>query len=342
MARHRRSQRGLSRAAVALVAALAVTAACSSSGDDDGGDGGGGGTVTTTSSTTTTAPTTTEPPPDLYDLACAGRLDVSVPGTLPADLSSVSGLAASERHPDLLWAIEDSLNPAQLVGVGLDGTVRATVDVDAGLVGNIDWEDVAVAPGPDGDPWVWIADTGDNFGVRTEREVLAFPEPALDDTTVDATTYRLRFDGARPDVEALAVVEGVVWVIDKPESGPATLYRAATDGEPDGPGTGDRLRSRYVLTPVTQLDLGDERVTGMDVVGSLLAVRTVDALRLYRIPDGGDLGDAVSGEPCTPPSPPERQGESVAILPEGAGLVTVSEDEQQSAPVDLHLVAPTP
>lgn len=329
---------------VALVPLVALGACSSGDAGDDEEDRADTTTTEEPTPETTATTGTTEPPGpaavELYDAACADELSVTAAGRVPDDLASISGLAASVRHDGVLWAIEDSFNPAQLVALGLDGAELARIDLRAGLLSNVDWEDIAVAPGPDGTSWVWVADIGDNLGVRTEREVYGFPEPDLDETAVQPRTYRLRFDSARPDAEAIAVVDGILWLIDKPEDGPTTLYRAEIDGEPDGPGPGDQLRSRYVLRPVTTVEVGGERVTGMDVSadGTLLAVRTYDSLRLHPIGPGADLGDAVSTAPCMTPAPPERQGESVAILAGAEGLATVSEDERDSPdPIELHL-----
>ena len=46
--------------------------------------------------------------------------------------------------------------------------------------GALDWEDIAVGPGPDGTPWIWVADTGDNLTLPPERYHLpASPSPTL-------------------------------------------------------------------------------------------------------------------------------------------------------------------
>ena len=63
----------------------------------------------------------------LFDDACAGRLSVRPSGTLPADLTSVSGLAAGRRSPEVVWSIEDSFEPAELVAVSFDGVEAARV-----------------------------------------------------------------------------------------------------------------------------------------------------------------------------------------------------------------------
>lgn len=316
--------------AAALVAALiGVLAGCSAGSSDEPGRSA---TTPTTPATEPSAPsmtpTTTVPSraEELSAAACSGRLSVTTAGRLPAELSSISGLAASRRHDAVFWAIEDSFEPAVLTAVDLHGTVLARVRVEGGPLTNIDWEAIAVGPGPDGSPWVHIGDVGDNLGIRQQVRLHRFPEPDLTDTAVTPDTVTARYDAGRPNVEALVVDgEGRTWVIDKAPEGDAAVRRL--DGD--------------VLREVDRLDLPGEAVTAADLSadGSLLAVRTNRALRLHPVPAGGDVADALSQRSCTAPDPGELQGESVAFTADAGGLVTVSEDES-GGPVDLHLTRP--
>ena len=317
------------QALVALVL-LAVAAAGAGCASDD---------VSQSSSTTATprapssapqdeaSPPTTQTAADttpLLQAACSGGLSVRTGATLPDHLTSVSGLAASRRHPGAIWAIEDSFEPPVVTALDLDGEVLAEVRVDGPLLTNLDWEDLAVGSGPDGTPWLHVADIGDNLGLRREVRVYRFPEPDLTDATIEAETLTLRYEEGRPNAEALLVdAQGDIWVVDKDPDGPATIHLAGDDG---------------VLRAVGELDLPGEQVTAIDLSadGRVLALRTVERLRLYRVDAGAELPEVLAGEPCTTPPIDERQGESVAFLLDGSGLVTVSEDES-GEPVELHL-----
>ena len=277
-------------------------------------------------------PSSTAPPSadtrPLLAAACAGTASVRTAATLPDHLTSVSGLASSRRHPGVIWAIEDSLEPPVVTALDLDGRVLAEVRIDGPLFTNVDWEDLALGPGPDGAPWLHVADIGDNLGIRREVRVFRFPEPALQDATIEAETVTLRYEEGRPNAEALLVdAQGVTWVIDKEPDGPATVLRADEDD---------------VLRAAGQLDLPGEQVTAVDLSadGRVLALRTVEQLRLYPVADGAALPDVVAGDPCEAPPLDERQGESAAFLLDGSGVLTVSEDES-GQPVDLHVTGPT-
>lgn len=273
----------------------------------------------------------------LLEAACAGRVQVRDAGELPPDLTSVSGLAASHRHDGVLWAVEDSLEPADLVALTTDASELGRIRVQGGPLPNLDWEDLAVATGPDGTSRVYIADIGDNLSFRPRVQLYVFDEPDPTDTAVTPRVVQMTYDGAdgrpvRPNAEALVVQDSAVWVIDKNPDGPATVWRLDAD-----PSTA----TEGLLRPVSSLDLPGEQVTGADLSpdGSVLAIRTIDAVRLYPVDPGADIAEALTATPCTTPPPPERQGESIALLPGGRGIATVSEDEGGS-PVRLHLSEP--
>jgi hypothetical protein len=267
----------------------------------------------------------------LFERACAGSLAVSTAGRLPTDLTSISGLAASHRHPGVVWAVEDSFEPAELVALSPSGEVVARIGVTGPPLPNLDWEALSVDTRSDGTSWVHIGDVGDNLGVRRRVRVLSFPEPDLVATSVAAATTELTYPNGRPNAEAMVVVDRTVWVLDKVADGPATLYRAELV---------DR-GGRSQLTAVGELDLPGESVTAMDLSADrrVLAVRTQRAVRLYRVDAPADLAVTLAGPACATPPPPEGQGESVAVLFDASGLLTVSEDESGGA-VDLHLTAP--
>src|SRR5690606_24446711 len=93
---------------------------------------------------------------------------------LDAELDEISGLAASHRHPDTLWMLNDGGNEARVYAVGHRGGKIATLDI-AG-VDNTDWEDIAAFE-LDGRHYLLVADTGDNGGLRKTLQLHVVPEP---------------------------------------------------------------------------------------------------------------------------------------------------------------------
>ena len=126
-------------------------------------------------------------------------------------LDESSGLAASRKHPGVLFTIEDSGNPAHLHAVDTAGRSLGSWRIEGAR--NADWE--ALAPGPCGsESCLHIADTGDN-GARRDRVVIyrvREPEAASGDRG-DGRTRRIaradvlafRYPDGAHDVEALVV-----------------------------------------------------------------------------------------------------------------------------------------
>ncbi len=167
-------------------------------------------------------------PAPRFTTAVAGRL-------LTAGLVEASGLAASRRLPGVLWALNDSGNRPVLYALDAAGAELGQVAL-AG-VENVDWEDLAAFSWR-GDPWLLVADIGDNCGRRSHVVLHALPEPRADEQGRFSGEIRpawsIRFtyaDGPR-DCEAVAVDEaaGQILLLSK-RSEPPVLYRLPL--EPD-------------------------------------------------------------------------------------------------------------
>ena len=147
-------------------------------------------------------------------------------------LGELSGLVRSRKQRTVLWAHNDSGDSARLFAVGLDGADLGTVTVTGAAA--IDWEDIALGPGPDGRDDLFVGDIGDNVANRSEVTVYRVPEPAVPEqpgATVAAAGDRvvLRYADGPHDAEALLVDarNGDLVIITKVTAGPAMVYRAA-------------------------------------------------------------------------------------------------------------------
>jgi hypothetical protein len=119
-------------------------------------------------------------------------------------ITESSGLAASVRHPGVLWTHNDSGDSARLFALGPDGRVLATVRL-AGVEAR-DWEAIATGRDDAGRPALFVGDVGDNLGSQRSVSVYRVTEPAaLRDATVPARRYRLRYADGPHNAEALLV-----------------------------------------------------------------------------------------------------------------------------------------
>ena len=104
----------------------------------------------------------------------------TVPIAVLADsaVTESSGLAASRRQPGLLWTHNDSGGGPIVFATDERGTALGRFAVPGAE--NIDWEDLAIGPGVDGNDALFIADIGDNARSREELVVWQVPEPDVD------------------------------------------------------------------------------------------------------------------------------------------------------------------
>ncbi len=141
-------------------------------------------------------------------------------------INEASGIADSKINPGHLWVEEDSGNPPQLYL--LDHTAATVKKIYIKDATNIDWEDIALASGPDASKkYLYIADIGDNNAVRASAVFYRLEEPAASTDTV--RTYEvinfIYADGPR-DAEAFLVddITKDIYIISKRDA-KSKLYK---------------------------------------------------------------------------------------------------------------------
>lgn len=251
--------------------------------------------------------------PTLYEAACTGSLGVQRTGTVRSSaLGELSGIVASRSRPGTYWVVNDSGGGSRVYAIGASGRLRQTVRVSGAPA--LDWEDIALGPGPSpGRNYLYVADIGDNDARRRQIEVVRIPEPVPGQTAVRATRIVLRYPDGPRDAEALVVDprRGTFVIVAKAIGG-ARVYEGRARG-----GTLRRAGSVFTLAPVTGASVSAR--------GDVIALRTYLSVLLWRRSPGTSLGEALGGRPCAAPAPPEQQGEAVAISANGRRLVTVGE-----------------
>ncbi len=251
------------------------------------------------------------------------------------DLDEVSGFATSRAHEDVLWAINDSGNPARLHALSLRGKVLAQFDVEGAK--NIDWEDMASFD-LDGKHYLLVADTGDNGGLRKSITLYVFEEPAslVNGTLRPAWTIRARWPDGPRDCEAVAVdaVAGKVLLVSKKRTPPELFELPLADpgkawreprriGRLSGVPAADPELQRSdpamakLFTQVTAADLSPD--------GQTLAVLTYGSVLFYRREASEDWAAAVARDPEAHDVPLIPQAEALAWSAGGGGLYASGE-----------------
>jgi hypothetical protein len=278
------------------------------------------------------------PKPPVLEAACAHTLTASTVGSIASNaLSETSGIAASRRVSGVWWVHNDSADGARVFAIGNDG--RDLGEFDLAGAAAVDWEDIAVGPGPvAGAPSLYLADIGDNAKSRSSVQVYRVAEPLVDPTAAPGppqtlsgvATLNLTYPDGPHDAEALLIdpITGDLFVVTKDlVGGVAQVFRA-----PANLGGG----STTTLTQVATVSLGPgQGVTGADVTpaGDVVALRTYLSVVLYPRPTGQPLAQAFSEASCAGSAPPfgtatpasEPQGEAIGFTRDGRGYVTVSE-----------------
>jgi hypothetical protein len=256
-----------------------------------------------------------------------------------AKIDEASGIARSQRYPDVFWVANDD-GPSVLYAI--DSTGRDLGRVNVKDASNRDWEDLASFT-LDGVPYVIAADIGDNDGKRKDVRLYVIEEPEAGDDKVKPA-WRIEFtypEGPR-DAESVAVdVDNERILILTKRDVPALLYSV-----PLQPGTKKRIDaerlgsvaslpqpSRSDLEFAKQANSWHWQPTSMDISadGTQAVVLTYGGVYLYpRSQDQGWL-EALQQPPLVVSSSSNRQAESVAFDPSGDFVYITL--EQRNAPL---------
>ncbi len=257
------------------------------------------------------------------------------------ELDEVSGLAASRKHRNVLWLVEDGGNPARVHAISKRGRRLASFDI-AGVTAT-DWEDLAAFELA-GKPYLLIADTGDNGGLRRTLLLHVLAEPgALTDGATLKPAWSIAFrwpDGAR-DCEAVAVdaARGQILLLSKKRQ-PPQLF-ALPLRPPGGAGQKPGVQTARALGTLAQAPQpgADElradpararlqsQVTAADVSpdGRQLAVLTYRQALLYSRKGNESWALAVARTPTLRSLRWLHQAEALGWAADGRGLYATGE-----------------
>jgi hypothetical protein len=213
-----------------------------------------------------------------------------------------SGVVASRANPGIYWTHNDSGDGPILYAFDRYGHSYGRWTVPGAQ--NVDWEDIAIAPGPAPGRWyLYAGDIGDNNRVRLEIAVYRVEEPKTGSAsacragcqTKPATAFHLRYPDGPHNAETLLVhpVTRDVYVISKASSADpnTTVYVARANQL--GPKT-------VTLTAIATLAVPDAfsrtmvgGLTGGDISADGRKVALCDYLHYYEasLPPGVSFDD---------------------------------------------------
>jgi len=247
-----------------------------------------------------------------------------IAGPVSPLLDEASGLVASRGNSNVLWAHNDSAGGTELFAMTGTGDHLGTYDLAPAT--NIDWEDIAIGPGPTaGVDYLYVGDLGDGEGARSSIVIHRVPEPTVSDIQPVANvvlagveSIGLSYPAGTHNAEALMV---------DPWNG--DLYVVTVTGELYGapfPQTnGDTLELLGDLT-WTGARAADISPSGLNVF-----VKNLDNVFHFSRPLGLSLAEAlVDVTPGVVHYEVEPKGEAIAFDPATGGYFTLSEGVDQS------------
>ncbi|NND47127.1 MAG: hypothetical protein HKN55_05640 [Woeseiaceae bacterium] len=241
----------------------------------------------------------------------AGPTAVVIGKLQDPDIREASGLARSYREDNVLWTINDNGSDEWVHAINPRGKRLGEFDLKKSK--NRDWEDLA-SFSLDGEPYLLIADIGDNEAKYDSRTLYVAKEPRAKKKDQEKVDWQVRFrypEGPR-DAESAAVdIEHQRALILTKRDLPPVLYevplRTDNDGDNDETVTATRLGAILSLPRPSRQDVEFAPKTkdwywqpvGMDISDDNLAavILTYRAVFYYeRLPGQGWL-DALNAQP---------------------------------------------
>jgi len=268
-------------------------------------------------------------------LACAppsdapARQNSTIVGQLEdSSIDEASGLARSQRDPNVLWVINDD-GPSVLHAIDLTGKDLGRVKISD--TSNKDWEDLA-SFSLDGIPYLLVADTGDNDRKRDSVKLYVIEEPEPNESKTKVSwSIKFRYPKKRRDAEAIAVdVENKrVLILTKREI-PAGLYSVPLLPASKKTQKATRLGvlgslpqpSRIDVQSAPKTDIYYWQPTGMDITddGSAAVILTYGGVYLFHKGPGDDWLGVLQRQPLVVSRTGNREAESVTFNATGNAI----------------------
>lgn len=240
------------------------------------------------------------------------------------DLYEISGVAASRINPGVLYIHNDSGNPNQVYLTDGAGANKGTLTLTS--VGNRDWEDIAVGPGPvAGVNYVYVGDIGDNNSNNSSVFIYRFPEPNLAGKTLPfiadipaVDIIELKYPDGPRNAETLMVdpLTKDIYIASK-ESNVCKIYVARYP---------QSTASATVMTPVVQLYFNKATAGDISPDGTEILLRSNELIWYWKLPSGTNVSAGLLTKPQVAPYfNNEPQGEGVGFAADGIGYYTDTE-----------------
>lgn len=252
-------------------------------------------------------------------------------------LDEASGIAASSKYSAALWTHNDSGAEPILFLIDTTGSSLASFYVTG--VGNRDWEDIAIGPGPEaGESYLYIGEIGDNQAAHDSYKIYRFKEPTIKEGNTPAldTIQQVDIiefvypDGAR-DAETLMIdpLTKDLYIVSKRDKF-EHIYRA-----PFPQSTSEVITLEN--TGKLPIKIGGilDQIVGGDISADGREVVLKSYVRVFywkREDESTSITELLQKEPVVLPYTVEPQGEAIGFAIDGSGYFTLSEKQSGAEP----------
>ncbi len=245
----------------------------------------------------------------------------------PGIADEASGIADSKTTPNAMWVQEDGGNPTRVQLVKHDGSLLKKVALKN--VQNRDWEDMALAPGPDASQaYLYLADIGDNNQQYSSCFIYRFAEPAATtDTVFSIDKISFTYPDGAHDAEAILVDPLIkdIYIITKRDAA-ARIYKIPYP---------QSTTSTTQATFVTTLSFTGVVSAAFSANGKEVLIKTYSAVYYWQKDTSETLETTLKKAPVQLGYQMEPQGEAICFKGDNSGFFTLSE-KGLAAAVSLH------
>ena len=271
----------------------------------------------------------------LNDLVMSSSFSLEGEARGESTMMEASGIAPSILNPGYIWSHNDKGNENLLFLLD-EASGKTIVRYRLQGINNRDWEDMEITVDENGNPWIFLADIGDNNRVYPNYTIHKFREPLMEEDhkgrvvnwqPEDYKTYVYTYpEDNKHDSEALLydLWHDDLYIVTKRDFN-SLIYVLSGDEDWSSPGEA-RLVGNFNFTRAVAGNVS------LDGTGVLL--KTYERIMYWERSEMEPLWQTFQRKPqLAPYEPVEPQGEAIAFDVEGRGYFTLSEYSNSIIPV---------
>lgn len=243
-------------------------------------------------------------------------------------VDEASGIADSRVNAGYIWVEQDSGNPPELALLAYDGTLSKKMYLKG--VENRDWEDMALAKGPDPAAYyIYLAEIGDNFLQNLTYYIYRFKEPtASTDTIKTFDKVAFKYPDGSNNAEAMFVDNDSkdIFIITKSDLR-TNIYKL-----PYPQNTGGITEAILVGSLPLKVVVG----AGISPDGREIIIKTYTTLNYWKRAAMETIEDVLKKPSTALTYQLEIQGEAVGFKNDNTGFFTLSEKPAMAGTVSLN------